>query len=73
VTQQCLWRGIWVSLGRSGRANRFLRDTKVVDAPDAVLTLLGNDDQRFWHGRAAARGVDRDTSGDATVRQALDL
>ena len=48
VTQQRPWRGAWVSLGRAGRANRSLRYTKMVDAPDAVLTLLGDDDQRFW-------------------------
>jgi hypothetical protein len=73
VTQQRRRRGAWVSLGRSRRANWSLRNAKVVDAPNAVLTLLGNDDQRFWNGRAAAHGVDRDTSGDATVAQALDL
>jgi hypothetical protein len=45
VAQQRARRGAWIALGDAGGADRSLRRAKMVDAPDAVFTLLDDNDQ----------------------------
>jgi hypothetical protein len=45
----------------------------MVDAPDAVLPLLADDDERLRGSGPRARGIDRDTRPDAAIAQSLDI
>ena len=57
----------------AGGADRTFGRAQVIDAPDAVLALLDDDEQRLGRRRAAAGGIDRHPSGDPAVAHADDV